>query len=258
MHLHPPNNSALNPNHIQHPKHKHDHIKPTILRYKQYWISPYAYAVRALVINELTSPAWSSPSVTPGVTLGEATLHAFDFYTEQHWIWIGVAFLLGGGFVLTFAMALALARARRPVPQPFVMEGDEREFVVVGRKGAKGAEGDAKLVVEGAQKGVRRRRRGDGEKQGNGVELVAPPPAAAGGKDVDVENGAGDRSVAGGSTNAKARAGCCGGGFGGGTKQGRWEPVAAPAGAAPELPTAPQVTLVWEVRQCWMGGKGIN
>lgn len=48
-----------------------------------YWLSPYSYAVRALVINELTAPAWRAPARTPGRTIGEEALLAFDFETGR-------------------------------------------------------------------------------------------------------------------------------------------------------------------------------
>jgi hypothetical protein len=40
--------------------------------------------VRALVVNELTSPPWAVPSkARPGVTVGEEALLAFGFETER-------------------------------------------------------------------------------------------------------------------------------------------------------------------------------
>lgn len=44
-----------------------------------YWISPFAYLLRAVVINEMTSPAWRTPVATQGgdtSTTGEASLPA--------------------------------------------------------------------------------------------------------------------------------------------------------------------------------------
>ena len=34
-----------------------------------YWISPFAYLLRGIVINEMTSAHWDAP-YSPGVTLG--------------------------------------------------------------------------------------------------------------------------------------------------------------------------------------------
>jgi hypothetical protein len=41
-----------------------------------YWISPFAYLLRAVVINEMTSPAWRTPLVTPSgtTTVGDVSL----------------------------------------------------------------------------------------------------------------------------------------------------------------------------------------
>jgi hypothetical protein len=39
--------------------------------------------VRALVINELTSPAWTEPGAALGDTVGTEMLKAFEFETER-------------------------------------------------------------------------------------------------------------------------------------------------------------------------------
>lgn len=59
-----------------------------------YWITPFSYSLRAMVINEFTSPAWSE-EVAPGQTLGDQALASFGFFTEPYWIWVGVAYLVG-------------------------------------------------------------------------------------------------------------------------------------------------------------------
>jgi hypothetical protein len=49
-----------------------------------YWISPFAYSIRALAINEFTSPRWQHQAGTqPGSKLGDESLEAFAFYTER-------------------------------------------------------------------------------------------------------------------------------------------------------------------------------
>jgi hypothetical protein len=50
-----------------------------------YWISPFAYLLRAVVINEMTSPAWRTPVATQGggtTTAGEASL--LDVQRKPH------------------------------------------------------------------------------------------------------------------------------------------------------------------------------
>jgi ABC-type multidrug transport system permease subunit len=44
-----------------------------------YWISPFAYSIRALAINEFTSPRWTQN----GRDLGAVALGQFDMFTER-------------------------------------------------------------------------------------------------------------------------------------------------------------------------------
>jgi hypothetical protein len=55
----------------------------------------FAYALRALVINEFRSPQWQQRVLgVPGAsTMGQAALISFDFYTDEIWIAIGIGFL---------------------------------------------------------------------------------------------------------------------------------------------------------------------
>jgi len=75
-----------------------------------YWISPWAYGLRNLVINEMTSPRWTNlPGPNVGdKNLGFAALESFDFYTSRSWIWIGVGFLILSYIVTTIVSILAL------------------------------------------------------------------------------------------------------------------------------------------------------
>ncbi|GMH32356.1 hypothetical protein BSKO_00190 [Bryopsis sp. KO-2023] len=86
-----------------------------------YWISPFAYGVRALAINEFTSPRWSS--VTPG--LGESALLELDFHTSRSWIWIGIAYIWGMYIVLTLGAAVALHCLRGDHKQAVLMDENE-------------------------------------------------------------------------------------------------------------------------------------
>ena len=51
-----------------------------------YWISPFAYAMRAMVINEMTSSSWTynDGSAPPGSTVGLAALDSFGFQTQRY------------------------------------------------------------------------------------------------------------------------------------------------------------------------------
>ncbi len=48
-----------------------------------YWISPFAYGLRAVVINELTSPGWDAIQSGTTETVGEYSLKEFGFFTER-------------------------------------------------------------------------------------------------------------------------------------------------------------------------------
>lgn len=60
-----------------------------------YYLSPFAYALRALVVNEFTGPAWMQRvwGVPGARTLGQAALVSFDFATNRVWITYGILFL---------------------------------------------------------------------------------------------------------------------------------------------------------------------
>lgn len=55
----------------------------------------FAYALRALVINEFTGPDWYMRvwGVPGARTLGQAALLSFDFATDRVWIILGILFL---------------------------------------------------------------------------------------------------------------------------------------------------------------------
>lgn len=56
-------------------------IPPWVIAF--YWVSPYAYSIRALVVNEFTSPRWDRPLPGGGSTVGKVALESLDFYTER-------------------------------------------------------------------------------------------------------------------------------------------------------------------------------
>ncbi|KAG1677137.1 hypothetical protein FOA52_000943 [Chlamydomonas sp. UWO 241] len=74
-----------------------------------YWMSPYSWAVRAMVVNEMTSPDWSEPAPRdPSLTMGQFSLNIFSFQPEYYWVWAGVAFLFGVAALMTGISSLAL------------------------------------------------------------------------------------------------------------------------------------------------------
>ncbi|GLC42336.1 hypothetical protein PLESTM_001322300 [Pleodorina starrii] len=94
-----------------------------------YWISPHGYALRSLVINEMVSPKWQNvpapPGMPPGLSLGDAALLSFDFYTDRKWIWIGVGFLLGSFLILTWTSVISLAHQQPEVPRAQLPDPEE-------------------------------------------------------------------------------------------------------------------------------------
>ena len=48
-----------------------------------YWLSPFSWAMRALAVNEFTSPRWQNVEEEPGLSLGDDALNRFDFYTDR-------------------------------------------------------------------------------------------------------------------------------------------------------------------------------
>lgn len=66
-----------------------------------YYISPFAYALRAIVINEMTSSKWDAPT-SSGVPTGISALDSFGFFTDRKWIWIGVGYMIGFYLLMNF------------------------------------------------------------------------------------------------------------------------------------------------------------
>ncbi len=77
-----------------------------------YYTSPYAWALRALAINEMSQARWAY--VPPGQqqTTGQLALQELDFFTDRAWIWGGLVYLLGLYLLLTCVNVWALGRCR--------------------------------------------------------------------------------------------------------------------------------------------------
>ena len=56
-------------------------IPPWVIYF--YWVSPFAYSMRALAVNEFTSPHWGAELPT-GLTHGEFVLQEFSIYKERY------------------------------------------------------------------------------------------------------------------------------------------------------------------------------
>ncbi|KAG1655082.1 hypothetical protein FOA52_010286 [Chlamydomonas sp. UWO 241] len=90
-----------------------------------YYLSPFAYSIRCIVINEFTSPDWQVPTSQPGVTLGDAMLNALSFYKGRVWIWGGVGYLFGIYVLATIGSIISLAYQDAPVQRAKVPDKDE-------------------------------------------------------------------------------------------------------------------------------------
>eukprot|EP00892_Ulva_mutabilis_P001385 jgi/Ulvmu1/11247/UM073_0019.1 len=86
-------------------------IEPWVIWF--YYLSPFAYSIRALAINEMTSPRWDAPG-PGGQPVGVVALETFDFFTDEKWIGIGIAFNIGFFLVTTQISALALRFMHAP------------------------------------------------------------------------------------------------------------------------------------------------
>ena len=52
-----------------------------------YWISPLAYAIRALVVNEMNTPDWYGPvSPADNQSIGDFAMEARGFQSQTWWV----------------------------------------------------------------------------------------------------------------------------------------------------------------------------
>ncbi|KAG2432130.1 hypothetical protein HXX76_009056 [Chlamydomonas incerta] len=113
-----------------------------------YYISPFAWALRCVVINEFTSQRWGYPSpLTPDMTTGEEALASFDFFTTWEWYWGGIGYLWGSSLLFIVASTLALAYITSEPPVARVADPDE---LLAARK--KAAEARAAAAAAAAKK----------------------------------------------------------------------------------------------------------
>jgi ABC-type multidrug transport system fused ATPase/permease subunit len=97
---------------------------PDYLIWIYYGLNPLSYGVRALAINELTSPSWGRS--------GYIVLEQFKFFTEKEWIWIAVGFNWGFLFLLVIVGALALRYINPPSPKPSVSLEEQKVLTEQG------------------------------------------------------------------------------------------------------------------------------
>ncbi|KAG2441719.1 hypothetical protein HXX76_003334 [Chlamydomonas incerta] len=83
-----------------------------------YWLSPMAWTVRSMSINELTSSDWDESSAPwggpPDEPLGMYTLYYRGFQREWKWVWVGIGIEILITMALTWGQMLALAHLPPP------------------------------------------------------------------------------------------------------------------------------------------------
>lgn len=73
-----------------------------------YWISPVAFTVRSLALNEFTTENWQAVyQYNPNIQIGSAVLAPFGIQTGYWWVWLGVAVLLGYAVLFNVIATLA-------------------------------------------------------------------------------------------------------------------------------------------------------
>ncbi|EFJ46421.1 hypothetical protein VOLCADRAFT_93195 [Volvox carteri f. nagariensis] len=103
-----------------------------------YWCNPMAWALRSMVINELTAAPWGTPAVDfgrPDITIGQYSLLARGFYTEWRWVWAGIGTVMGLSLVLLVLQVVALNVASAPSTyRPPLDEEEEEEEAKLRRQ----------------------------------------------------------------------------------------------------------------------------
>ena len=97
---------------------------PDYLIWIYYGLNPMSYGVRALAINELTSPAWGKT--------GYLILDQFAIFSNREWIWIAVAFNWGYLILATVISVFALKYLNPPAPKPSVALEEQKTQVEEG------------------------------------------------------------------------------------------------------------------------------
>ena len=88
-----------------------------------YWVSPLAFTVRSLALNEVTTKQWSGPyEYDPSITIGEASLAVFDIQTGYWWVWLGVGVLAAYAIVFNLIATVAFTFLSCRLPQELELE----------------------------------------------------------------------------------------------------------------------------------------
>lgn len=164
-----------------------------------YWINPFAYAMRNLVVSEFTHARWGLPQPMgdfEGQTVGEYAMMSRGFQTDRWWAGVGMAYIISAVIVFNAAICVAMTylSAYRD-PPPTISQKDAAlpaKDPAAGRAFAKaktGVPNDEHSNASKADKAAPGDGRDLGSKQAADVELaeaggstsaeVVPAPAKA-------------------------------------------------------------------------------
>ena len=75
-----------------------------------YWISPVAFSMRSMAVNEFLTSDWNKPyPANPSQRLGNAVLDSFGIQTEWFWLWLGILVLIGYVLLFNFITVVAFS-----------------------------------------------------------------------------------------------------------------------------------------------------
>jgi hypothetical protein len=81
-----------------------------------YYLSPFSWAIRAVAVNEMSTPAWSYLPPGQSLTAGQLALQSYDFFYGTQWIWASVVYNMGLFVLLTGAAVWGLQVCRMEPP----------------------------------------------------------------------------------------------------------------------------------------------
>lgn len=88
-----------------------------------YYISPVAFSVRSLAVNEFSAPEWQIPFQSdPSITLEDASLVYFGIQTDYFWMWLGILVLFGYTIVFNGITVWAYTFLSYPQSPPILPE----------------------------------------------------------------------------------------------------------------------------------------
>jgi len=124
-----------------------------------YYLSPFAWGLRAVAVSELLEPSWNAQLSPSGEGIGQAVLGALAFGTESVWVWAGIGALAVFWVATTAASCAVLSFTqgeRRKVRPP---AAEKEEAVAAGGNepeegGAPPPEGSHSVSIAAPKEGM--------------------------------------------------------------------------------------------------------